>query len=311
MSNGLPNEAFLARWLNGELTENELKEWNPDYEELKKIIETSGYLRIPSGLSKEDAWNRLMEKIDESEVLPEAKTRRLFPQARWMAAVAATVAMLFAVYFFTRSEVITVITTEGEKIVFYLPDSSRVNLNADSKLSYDKSNWLQERSLSLEGEAYFEVNKGEKFTVNTNLSQVEVLGTKFNVKSRTDQTEVSCFEGKVRVSSRSGNESHEITEGMGVKILEGNRLSDYSFVNENKPGWTEGKYAFSEVPFVRVVEELERQYGVEVEFPEINATYTGAFFDNDLKNALLLICEPMELTYTIIDSTHIRLDRRL
>lgn len=311
MSNGLPDEAFLARWLNGELTEDELKEWyaNSEFEDLKKIATISGQLIVPEGLSRKDAWEKLMEKTTGTEIEPEDKTILITQFFRWAGAVAAALAMIFAVYFFTRSQVISISTQAGEKYTLYLPDSSMVILNAESQLAYDKDGWYDNRSLKLNGEAYFEVRKGERFTVNSQKGKVEVLGTKFNVKDRSGETEIACYEGKVRVSSQIGKTSREITEGMGVKISAENRLSDFSFVSDDKPQWTDGKFLFNEAPFYLVIAELERQYSVKVEFPEISSSYTGAFFDNDLKNALLLVCEPMGLTYEFTDSTHIRLER--
>lgn len=311
MSNGLPDEAFLARWLNGELTENELREWyaNSEYQDLKKIATVSGQLVVPEGLSRKEAWEKLMEKVEESETPPKEKTIRVLPVVRWTASMAAVIAAIFVVYLLNRSETVSFSTPAGEKYTLYLPDSSRVILNAESQLSYDKAAWSEKRSLNLTGEAYFEVRKGEKFTVNSQMGKVEVLGTRFNVKDRLGESEIACYEGRVRVSSQMGNASREITEGMGVKISTENRLSDYSFVSEDKPRWTDGKFVFNEAPFNFVIEEFERQYKVQVSYPKINSLYTGAFFDNDLKNALLLICEPMGLTYEFTDSTHIKLSR--
>ncbi|MEZ4828163.1 MAG: FecR domain-containing protein [Bacteroidia bacterium] len=309
MNNGLPNDAFLARWLNGELSDDELRDWyaHPEYEDLRKIAEVSGQFAVPNGLSKEEAWKNILEKTSRTDRRASAPVRRIAPAYRWTAAVAAAAALIFAVYFLTRDTVINLHTPSGEKYTFYLPDSSRVTINAESELSYNQTKWSQSRTIYLNGEAYFEVAKGKTFTVNAQSGKVEVLGTKFNVKARNRHEVVTCFEGKVRVSPASGSETRDLSGGMGVKIIDQTRLSDFSFVNVNKPGWTEGMLAFDEVPFREVVEELERQYGVSVDFPEIEALYTGAFFDNDLENALLLVCEPMGLSFVIEDSTHITL----
>jgi ferric-dicitrate binding protein FerR (iron transport regulator) len=57
-------------------------------------------------------------------------------------------------------------------------------LNAASKLSFNEKKWADQRALTLEGEAFFKVQKGQTFSVNTTAGVITVLGTQFNVKER-------------------------------------------------------------------------------------------------------------------------------
>ena len=49
------------------------------------------------------------------------------------------------------------------------------------KFQFDKKRFTDERIIQLRGEAFFEVEKGSRFVVQTGKGAVEVLGTSFNV----------------------------------------------------------------------------------------------------------------------------------
>ena len=76
--------------------------------------------------------------------------------------------------------------------------------SAGSELNYNASKWGEKRELELKGEAFFDVEKGKRFDVNTELGKISVLGTEFNVLSRDSIFKVSCYEGLVQVTY--GNE---------------------------------------------------------------------------------------------------------
>ena len=68
---------------------------------------------------------------------------------------------------------------KGEIKTITMPDKSVITLNADSRLSFVEGNWMNNRSVSLEGEAFFDVKKGTKFEVNSEVGKVTVLGYQF------------------------------------------------------------------------------------------------------------------------------------
>ena len=83
-----------------------------------------------------------------------------------------------------------------------LPDGTIVYLNSESSLSYPSRFNGDFRKVTLSGEAYFEVAKDpeKKFILSTtHQSQIEVLGTCFNVEAYEQNTEVitTLIEGKV------------------------------------------------------------------------------------------------------------------
>ena len=73
------------------------------------------------------------------------------------------------------------------------PDGSKAYLNNNSSIEYDKN--FDERLVKQDGEVFFEVTKGESpFTVKTAVGEIQVLGTKFNVKSNKKELEVEVEE---------------------------------------------------------------------------------------------------------------------
>lgn len=109
------------------------------------------------------------------------------------------------------------IETELCKSDVELPDGSRVELNAESQLRYNRLSWVFERTTHLTGSARFVVRKGSKFTVATEHADVSVLGTIFSVTETKDGVEVACEEGHVRVSSILGRKELHGGESLDVR----------------------------------------------------------------------------------------------
>ena len=97
-------------------------------------------------------------------------------------------------------------TAYGKIQEIKLADGSRVTLNANSSLKVgDNLAGSAVREVWLEGEAYFSIAKrnGTTFIVHTSETNVEVLGTEFNVNTRREQTNVVLHEGKVQLPTAS------------------------------------------------------------------------------------------------------------
>lgn len=90
------------------------------------------------------------------------------------------------------------ITTKNNFEIVHLPDGSIAYLNANSYIEYDE-NFIQ-RIVKQKGEVFYDVKKGESpFFVKTEVGEIQVLGTKFNVKSTIDELELEVEEGIVEL----------------------------------------------------------------------------------------------------------------
>jgi transmembrane sensor len=254
--------------------------------EIKKFLDQSSRAQIPPSKRKEEIWKNVDAFTSESNLTP-------------FLMVAASVAVLIVSWFvFLLPEVISSYSTQfAENKNIQLPDGSLVDLGADSELSYNPK-W-KKRELTLEGEAFFEVEKGKLFTVNTEFGTVKVLGTSFNIISREKQFEVACKTGQVEVSIPSRDFKKVILPGDVVNFNLQNIVVEQASI-ETIGSWKDGQFYFESKPLSQVLSELERQFDIDLETQGIEGEYfTGYFTNQELATALTMICEPMDLTFAI------------
>lgn len=290
-----------------------LDQWLLDYPEQQEKLGTARALVEAIAWSvpqlgqdrKASLWEAIEAGTEEG-----AKIKSLPRRNRWWIGAAAAVALLLlAGWWFSNNdlsgEMQLIAAAPTETITHLLPDESVVSLNAVSELSYVEDNWSKERSLQLKGEAFFEVQKGKKFQVNTTLGTVEVLGTSFNVEERNGRLRVQCYTGKVRVSVNTG-ESIILNPQEAIDWT-GGALRKYPTTNEQAIAWRQQLHHFDGVPLSEVFAELERQYNITVNYsPEIGKRiYEGFFKSGDLEEALTSICWPMKLTYKIQEGSKV------
>ncbi|MEL7006699.1 MAG: FecR domain-containing protein, partial [Bacteroidota bacterium] len=202
------DDTFLARWLNGELSEEEKRafEASEEGQEFVDMMKASALIE-PTPYQTDTEFSKLSDRIDSS---PRQKVV-LWKQKGFQMAVAASLVLLMAtIYLFTTGSP-TIETGFSEQEIVTLSDGSEVKMNAASVLSYNTKDWDKKRTLNLSGEAFFKVQKGATFVVETANGDVQVLGTSFNVKSRGNVLNVACYTGKVEV--RSTNVTKQLLPG--------------------------------------------------------------------------------------------------
>lgn len=100
---------------------------------------------------------------------------------------------------------VTVVTQLGERSQVVLPDGTKVWLNSSSSVEYVAPFFSRQRRVKMEGEAYFEVEHDRRapFVVSTNGLDVEVLGTRFNIRNDDNDHRVTTvlLEGAVKASA--------------------------------------------------------------------------------------------------------------
>ncbi len=267
-----------------------------------KMLELLSTLSIPSGSDTATVWERINARVNDKK---DGKVVRI---RSWSIGIAASMALLLTFYFLLQQEPTTTITTnKGEKVTFFLPDSSTVIMNADSKITYTESTWEENRQLNLDGEAFFKVKKGEKFQVISNTGVVEVLGTSFNIFARNNDYNVACVTGKVKVSNSKLNDFKILNPGFTTSVRNNEVQAIMAIDNANNTGWLSGEFHFEKTPLSMVIEEIERQYNVTISSTEkINQRlYSGYFPDDDLKTTLELVFSPMGLSIEQLDDKSI------
>ncbi len=307
------DDGFWARWLAGELSEEEIAKLDP--EELRKmeqIRDVAGQLD-PGNWDEENSWKVLQDRLIQPESLQlKRKKSNLGSLFYWSLGIAASLLVgIVSWIYIHQTEPVEVITGLGEHQRVFFPDSSIVIINAESQISYVPDSWNQSRTVNLEGEAYFEVKEGNTFTVTTSKADVIVLGTSFNINTRADQHTTICYTGKVQVANHELERSEILTSRMGVMVSDEWKV--FSLEKEtNAPGWINGKFTYQSIDFVEVIDELERQFGKQIVSDvelETIGTYTGYFFKDDLSEALKSVCDPVGLKYEVREDGTIHLSK--
>jgi transmembrane sensor len=245
--------------------------------------------------SDAEIWSILEGKIDAQ---PQDRSLTFnFTLTKW--AVAASILILFATGSFLRFYSVSIQNPEGQHLVAKLPDQSTVNLNAQSTLTYYPFWWKITRIVKLEGEGFFEVQKGKKFTVISSKGSTQVMGTSFNILAREEIYKVTCVTGSVKVKSKGGfvailkpNSKAEIQPGGKINVLK--NIETYPEIS-----WKQNIFLFTASPVFKVFREIERQYGVHIEAKvDDYSLYTGNFTkDQNVEEILEYVCPALGLKF--------------
>lgn len=250
--------------------------------------------RLPVNNSVDEAWQKQKEKI--SLKVSVITMKKLF--VNYTAYAAGFAAIFFLAVTLFNSDIKEINTAMAEQRELVLPDGSKIWLNAESELTYNEDNWEEERRVQLKGEAFFQVNPGNSFIVETEKGNVEVLGTSFNVFSRFENFEVACQTGKVKVFTKS---EEVILLPLHKTQLNNGKFNTSIYQQPTQVGtWINGEFTFEDAELGLVLQELQRQFNVRIDYisgKEI--TYTGKFTTENLNDALQLVCVPLGLHYQI------------
>ncbi|MEG0993732.1 MAG: FecR domain-containing protein [Bacteroidales bacterium] len=196
----------------------------------------------------------------------------------------------------------------AQQLRIELSDGTVVWLNSQTELKYPGSFKSGERRVILNGEAYFEVapDKTAPFIVETTKGNVEVLGTKFNVKaySKHNEFETSLMSGSVKVSAQGQQvilkPEHKVTfDESGAHLC---RIEDHSEYR-----WREGMLCFNKEPFAKIMEKFEESYGytILIENPDLYPyKYSAKFRLSDgIGTALRLLQNDLKFTFSRDENT--------
>lgn len=181
-----------------------------------EILHVISGTRIAWNRTKEEIWPELLAKMEDKKATTSHGKTVYLKVIRYAAAAvfALFVGVSSAMYFYTK----TIKTSLGQQTVVLLPDNSGVTVYAQSNLTYKPWLWMFARTVKLEGEGLFEVQKGKKFEVVSPKGKTMVLGTQFTVYARNNAYNVTCFTGKVKVVEMSKQNEAIITGGQKATL---------------------------------------------------------------------------------------------
>jgi ferric-dicitrate binding protein FerR (iron transport regulator) len=296
--------ADAAAWLSGENTAGEeaarilvnedndiMKKWN----DLKNIDNEV--------IDVDKAWEKLNRRI-ETETPVITLNRRSFMHS--FARIAATVIIVTGLgwLFFKVAgpDRITVSSGSDEKnIEVLLADGSMVYLNRDSKLTYPENFGSDNRTVSLEGEAFFDItpDAAHPFIIDAGRASVKVLGTSFSVITDNGNDEVEVFVESGTVILSSNNSSHTVTlEPQFVGRISDRGSSQAVNTDANYLSWHTDMLIFDGERLETVFADLKRTFNINIVAadPAINDyRLTSPFVDQPHDTIIKVICTTFNL----------------
>lgn len=205
----------------------------------------------------------------------------------------------------------------GEMATVTLPDESQIMLNSGSTISYNRLFNFMDREVSLEGEAYFEVEKGEiPFVVHTSNAAVKVLGTSFNIRSwqnnSVPETSVYLTEGALAFYP-AGKPDKSVTLESGQKSSfqsnEGMPKEPIELSKEKGLAWMNNHFAFEEMPMIQIIREIERRFNlnIRVEPKEILLDTLTIYYNQEVNAEKIIndICQTKALSYRKVNGGYV------
>lgn len=312
---------LITRYLAGDSDANEqdaVRSWldnsaenRRSFRQLERLWQESGRI-VPHEEANVDvdlAWSRFRERVNSNGnstkpmmQSPETPVRRLMYYATRIAAVLVLGIAGYAAFNQYSTSTVEFAAAE-ETLVNKLSDGSVVSLNARSALSHPRKFKGDRRQVSLQGEAFFEVEPDEvkPFVVKVEGASITVLGTSFYVKAydSLNVVEVGVEEGRVKLSSDVSGGEVLLSAGESISIdkTTGEILPHKKF-NPNKLFWKSKTLIFSNEPLAEVFAMLEQLYGVDIEVENgeiLNCRLSAKFRKENIETILEVISASFDL----------------
>lgn len=161
----------------------------------------------------------------------------------------------------------TMSTPNGRQFQLILPDGSKVWLNAASSIKYPTIFTGSERVVEMDGEAYFEIARNPKvpFKVKANKTEVEVLGTGFNVNGYNNEEAftTTLIDGSVKINANK--RSVILKPGQQAQTLANTEIQVVNGADINQViAWKNGYFDFNNTDLRMMMRQLERWYDIRV-----------------------------------------------
>lgn len=287
---------LLERYLEGRATADEqhlLDRFFSSYE--KEVLAGSLHDDERDEQTRSEILEGILKRVSEG------RTNRVvrFPFLKIAASLALiAVAAYFSIEFFGNDPVEVASPTlhtssveRGQKLSLKLDDGSNVILNAGATMTYPARFDDNVRSVTLEGEGWFEVSADSlrPFIVRAGASITRVVGTSFNIKTRDSRTEVTLVEGSVMVSSSNGRPSTLKPNQQAIIDHVSSTVTTRNVDVERFVSWKDNQIYFHETRLADAVSVLENWYDVDIslENPALgNCVITAKYRDESLENIL-------------------------
>jgi ferric-dicitrate binding protein FerR (iron transport regulator) len=276
------------------------------FDQYSRVWEQSTMVKGFTPREMDDEWQKLASSIDlNSKGMEAAAPGRKFGRWYRIAAVFTALISLAAVLYFlvrTGGEE-RLVADEGLRVI-ELKDGSRVTLKQYAVLEFGKGYGSQHRTVSLSGEAFFEVQKMEDvpFIIASNQVNIEVLGTSFNVRAidHSGSVIVTVNTGKVALyqKSKPDERSYILPGQKGVFVEVAQEVTVEENQDQNYLAWKTKELIFEDMSLDEVIATLNQVYEsriVLVNKEIASCTLNARFSDQSLESVLKVITTTLDI----------------
>lgn len=307
------NDEILYRYFNGELSEEEtvlILEWLESDPSHQQEFDAAHTLFNASVINDMRRRNKELISVEKN-----SRMRKIFRSVSRIAALLVLIAGAAytgkilekqSLYRRLSGQVNVMEVPAGQRMAMTLQDGTVVHLNGGSRLEYPMMFSKDVREVRLSGEAYLEVSHDEEhpFVVKTFASEIEVLGTEFNVYADESENRFSTtlINGKVKVST-VGEYVEQVILSPDEKVSYiDNHLVVSTVHAEDAISWTEGYINLRDVGFKELMDRFENAYGVRIivdreEMPDVGYVSGKIRVSEGIDFALHLLQEECDFTY--------------
>lgn len=260
----------------------------------------------------DELYQKTLEGLPINPIDAPAAGRSLRARRAWMYAAAVLLPLLtclFAYDYFFREKLIQTGNAELRTLTLY--DGSEIKLNANSQLRIpSRLKWRLTREVWLKGEAFFAVQKQmddetgdkRKFTVHTERAEVAVLGTRFTVYNRSQQTRVLLEEGRIALTDPISKRTFLMKPGQFASHKKGDKTYQVEEADREQQlpltDWRSDFLVFENAPMAELKRRFQEVYGIELimegeVFKE--QQFTGELPLTDTQKALNILSEAFAL----------------
>lgn len=232
-------------------------------------------------------------RVDDARQVRDGRISAFWKKNRtrlWASAAAVMTAacLVLSYVVFTRenpeeflAEFDSITAPAGKDLNVTLTDGTVVWLNSNSTLRIDRDPEHEMRRVALDGEAYFKVAKdpSHPFIVETDIFDVKVLGTEFDISSYGGETwSASLMQGSVAITRKTGEEITVLKPMTKAEYKDGGLV--ISYVNSDSYLWREGILFFDNLPLKDIFTGLAKHFDLRIDLSSYSggdARYTGKF----------------------------------
>ncbi|MEZ5103489.1 MAG: FecR domain-containing protein [Draconibacterium sp.] len=317
---------LIARCISGNANAEEidiLTDWLDSSSENKKLYEKSvdvwekSNVWLSDSTVKQDKYE-LQKRLTSQLAKQIRQTKRISLVYKIAAILVIPITFAISFYFLEQkpssnneqTQICEITAPKGHVSKCILPDGSEVWINTNSSIIYHTNSFNKKvREIELVGEAYFEVakNKEKPFRVKTEIANINVTGTSFNVKAYPKEKVFETVLAEGSIEMELNNQSHQ-----KVKLIPGER----AIYQETKKeiaiekaeadfytSWRNGEILFKDATLNDLVKELERIYDIQFHLknPSLGEfRFRGMFsYNNNLIEALEKIKRTGNINYYI------------